>query len=191
MQEKKVFLMMTAVLEKLKIPYMISGSVASILYGEPRLTNDIDVIIALKREDVPLLRSSFPPEKFYVPLEETIFEEIKNKGQFNIIHTPTAIKMDCIILKDTEFDLEQFKHRKRIPFISNKKAFSSSPESIILNKLLFYKQGGSEKHIRDIVGVLKVSGNIINKDYIEKWSKTLKVDDIWNMILKKVLSQNE
>lgn len=185
MEEKKIFLRMITALETLKIPYMVSGSVASILYGEPRLTNDIDVIVALKKTDVSALRNNFPAEEFYVPQEETIFEEIKRKGQFNIIHIPSAIKMDCIILKETEFDLEQFKHRKKIPFISNKKAFTSSPESIILNKLLFYKQGGSEKHIRDIVGILKVSGNIIDKDYIKEWTRTLKVDDIWNMISTK------
>lgn len=129
MEEKKVFLKMITVLENLKIPYMITGSVASILYGKPRLTNDIDIIIALKREAVLKLRKSLPSEEFYVPLEETICEEINRKGQFNIIHIPTAIKMDCIILKDTEFDLEQFKHRKKIPFIDDTEAFTSMPES--------------------------------------------------------------
>lgn len=189
MEEKKVFLKMIVGLEKHKIPYMITGSVASILYGEPRLTNDIDVIVALKKQDVPLLREGFPVEEFYVPPEEAISEEIDRKGQFNIIHIPTAIKMDCIILKDTEFDLEQFKHRKKIPFIGNKKAYTSSPESVILNKILFYKQGGSEKHISDIIGMLKVSIDTIDMDYIKNWAKDLKVDDIWNMILERIKSE--
>lgn len=186
MDQKKIFHRMISTLEKLNIPYMISGSVASMLYGEPRLTNDIDVVIALKAKDVSKLIESFPQDEFYVPMEETIIEEIKRKGQFNIIHIPSALKMDCIILKDTEFDLEQFKHRKKIPFMENIEAFTASPESLILSKILFYKEGGSEKHVRDIIGVLKVSGNIIDKDYIKTWCKELKVDDIWNMILKQI-----
>lgn len=186
MEEKEVFLKMITVLEKLGISYMITGAVASILYGEPRLTNDIDVVVALKIADVPLLRNSFHPEEFYVPLEETIYEEIKRKGQFNIIHIPTALKMDCIILKDTEFELEQFKHRKKIPFISGREAYTSLPESVILSKMVSYKEGKSEKHIRDIAGMLNVSGDIIDKNYIEKWSRELDINDIWEMILERL-----
>lgn len=186
MEGKKVFIKMISVLEALGIPYMISGSVASILYGEPRLTNDIDVVVALERSAVPLLLNSFSPEEFYIPEEETISEEIKKQGQFNIIHIPTALKMDCIILKDTEFDLEQFKRRKKKPFINGRNASISSPESVILNKMIFFKKGKSEKHLRDILGMLKVSGDIIDKEYIKKWSSELGINDIWNMILGKV-----
>lgn len=186
MEEKKVFLKMIKGLEELKIPYMITGAVASILYGKPRLTDDIDVVIALKKTDVPLLRRYFPESEFYVLPDEAIFEEIDRKGQFNIIHIPTAIKMDCIILKDNEFELEQFRRRRKIPFVDDAEASTSSPESIILNKMLFYKEGKSEKHIRDIIGILNVSGSIIDKDYIKKWAYELGIDAIWNMILEKV-----
>lgn len=186
MEEKKVFLKMINVIDELKIPYMITGAVASILYGEPRLTDDIDVVIALKRTDVPLLRKSFPEGEFYVPPDGAIFEEMDRKGQFNIIHVPTAIKMDCIILKDNEFELEQFKRRRKIPFIDGAEASTSSPESVILSKMLFYKEGKSEKHIRDIIGILKVSRNVIDKDYIKRWAHELGIDEIWNMILEKV-----
>lgn len=185
MEEKKVFQKMIDVLEGLKIPYMITGSVASILYGEPRLTNDIDVVIALKRINVRSLIDGFSVEEFYIPHEESILEEIKRKGQFNIIHISTAIKMDCIILKDTEFEIEQFKLRKRVPFVNNREAFMSTPESVILNKMLFYKEGKSEKHIRDIIGMLNISGSIIDKNYIKRWTKELDIDDIWEMILQK------
>lgn len=191
MEEKEVFLKMITVLEKLGVSYMITGAVASILYGEPRLTNDIDVVVALKMAKVPLLRNSFPPEEFYVPLEETIYEEIKRRGQFNIIHVPTAIKMDCIILKDTDFELEQFKRRVRVPFANGKKAFTSSPESVVLSKMLFYKEGKSEKHIRDIIGMLNVSGDIIDRNYIEKWSKELDINDIWKMVLERLKSHDQ
>lgn len=186
MEEKKVFQRMIEVLEGLRIPYMITGSVASILYGEPRFTNDIDVVIALKRTDVKPLVDSFPSDEFYIPHEEAILEEIRRKGQFNIIHIPTAIKMDCIILKDSEFELEQFKRRGRVPFVNGKEVFTSSPESVILSKMLFYKEGKSEKHISDIIGVLNISGNIVNKEYIEKWSKELGIKDIWETILDRI-----
>lgn len=186
MEQKKVFYKMISVLENLKIQYMISGSVASMLYGEPRLTNDIDVVLALKIKDVPKLINSFPQEEFYIPPETTILEEIKRKGQFNIIHVPSAIKMDCIILKDTEFELEQFKHRRKMPFLQDIDAFTASPESVILNKILFYKQGQSEKHINDIIGMLNISGKIIDKSYIQQWCKELNVEDIWAMISKQV-----
>lgn len=191
MEEKEVFLKMITALEKLGIPYMITGGVASILYGEPRLTNDIDVVVALKISDVPLLRNIFPSDEFYVPLEETIYEEIKRRGQFNIIHIPTAIKMDCIILKDSDFELEQFNRRQRIPFSKGYDAFISSPESVILNKMLFYKEGKSEKHIRDIIGMLNISGDVIDRNYIEKWSRELDIDDIWKMVLERLKSYSQ
>lgn len=186
MEEKKVFQKMIKVIEELNIPYMITGSVASILYGEPRFTNDIDIVIALKRTDVKPLIDSFPSSEFYILHEEAILEEIKRKGQFNIIHIPTAVKMDCIILKDTEFDLEQFKRRARVPFVNGSEAFTSSPESVILNKMLFYKEGKSEKHIGDITGILNISGDIVNRDYIKKWSDELGIRDIWEMILERI-----
>lgn len=186
MEEKRVFLKMIKVLEELKIPYMITGAVASILYGEPRLTDDIDVVIALRRTDVPLLRKNFPEDEFYTPTDETIFEEMNRRGQFNIIHVPTAIKMDCIILKDSDFELEQFKRRRRIPFVDTAEASISSPESVILSKMLFYKEGKSEKHITDIIGMLRISGDIINRDYVKRWAQELGISEIWNMILEKV-----
>jgi hypothetical protein len=186
MEEKKIFLKMIVGLEKLNIPYMISGSVASILYGEPRLTNDIDVVVALKTSDIPKLKNTFPSNEFYVLPDSAILEELKRKGQFNIIHIESALKMACIILKDTEFELEQFKQRKKIPFLDNIEAFTTTPESIIINKMLFYKLGHSEKHIRDIIGILRISENIVNKNYIENWSKELQLEDIWNNILKQI-----
>lgn len=191
MEEKTVFLKMIAGLENLNIPYMISGSVASMLYGEPRLTNDIDVVVAIKTNNADKLKNAFPSEEFYVLPEETIIEEIRRKGQFNIIHIPTAIKMDCIILKDTEFELEEFKRRKKIPFIENIEAFTATPESVIINKILSYKLGHSEKHISDIIGILKISGNIVNKKYIQEWCRELKIEDIWNKILKQINSPDK
>ena len=75
-------------LERLGLPYCVTGSVAASVYGEPRLTADIDIVLLLKVDDIAALRSAFPEAGYYVPPDETLRLELglDSRGMFNLIH---------------------------------------------------------------------------------------------------------
>lgn len=170
-------------IETLRIPYFITGSIASIAYGEPRLTNDIDIIIDIKESDVKAFKGLFPETDFYIT-EEDIREAIYNRRQFNILHPSSGLKIDIIIGKHDLFDEGRFKRIRRIEIAENTTANFSSPEDVIIKKMEFYKEGGSEKHLRDITGILKISGDILDTGYINKWVNKLELNDIWESVTK-------
>src|SRR5438309_10097199 len=96
MPEAELSLLFLRPLNKLGIRYIVSGSVASILYGEPRFTNDLDLVVFLRHDDIHRLAEVFPSPVFYFPSAEIIAAEIArpDKGQFNLIHTSTGCKAD-------------------------------------------------------------------------------------------------
>jgi len=100
------------VFERLGIPYLITGSVAAMAFGEPRLTNDIDIVAAIDEKHVRDLVMSFPSDEFYIS-EETVREAIHRQGQFNIIHPESGIKVDVIIKQNTPFDNSRFEPKSR------------------------------------------------------------------------------
>ena len=183
MKQQDFFLKILKILEKLKIPYMISGSVGSMVYGEPRMTNDIDIVLELKDDKIEDFLAFFNEEQFYFPSVEFIKSAIQKKTQFNIIHANSGSKADFIIRKDTEFAQHEFSRKKNVAFTEDFQASTASPEDIIISKIGFYKSGKSEKHISDIVSMLKISDKEINLEYIEDWVEKLNFQEIWTHIL--------
>ena len=172
------------VFEKLSIPYLVTGSVASMAYGEPRLTNDIDVVADIKLSHIPGLVADFPKEEYYID-EEMIQEAIGRVGQFNIIHPASGLKVDVIIKRDTPFDQSRFERSgKRYP--GPYPADFASPEDLIIKKMEYYKLGGSEKHLRDIAGILKISRESIDRAYISHWADELDLNEIWDIVKRRV-----
>ena len=177
------------VLERLRIRYLVTGSVASMAYGEPRFTNDIDVIAAVTEQHVAPLLSAFPPEEFYVS-EEGIREALVYQTQFNIIHPASGLKVDVIIRKDVPFDESRFKRGRRIYPAKSYSAEFASPEDVIIKKMEYYRQGGSEKHLRDITGILKVSAEEIDQAYIMEWAERLDLGSIWTAIQQRLTDES-
>lgn len=173
------------VFECLHISYLVTGSVAAMAYGESRLTNDIDIVADVKEQHIPDLLNAFPIQEFYIS-EEMISNAIRCKGQFNIIHPKSGLKVDVIVKKNTPFDESRFKRIHRIYPAETYQANFSSPEDVIIKKMDFYQQGSSEKHLRDITGILKISGDAVDKAYIAKWAKSLGLTEIWNAILRRL-----
>lgn len=173
------------VLEHLEIPYLVTGSVASMAYGEPRLTNDIDIVAEIEERHIAGLLSSFPAEEFYIS-EEMIREAIRHHGQFNIIHPVSGLKVDIIIKQDTPFDKCRFGRGRRIYPAELYQANFAAPEDVIIKKMDFYREGGSEKHLRDITGILKISGPDIDRNYISEWTRRLGLTEIWDAVLKRI-----
>jgi len=176
---------MVEALEESGIPYLVTGSVAAMAYGEPRLTNDIDIVAAIEERHVPGLLAAFPAEEFYVS-EEMIREAIRRRLQFHIIHPSSGLKVDIIIRKDTPFDISRFSRIRRISPAESYSASFAAPEDIIVMKMRYYLDGGSEKHLRDITGILKVSRGEVDLNYIADWSRRLGLTEVWQMILKRM-----
>ena len=173
------------VFERNQIEYFVTGAMASVAYGEPRLTNDIDIVAAISEEHIPGLLGAFPPDEFYAS-EEVIKDAIRNQGQFKIIHPSSGLKLDVIIRKDTEFDRSRFSRIRRIQPAESYQANFASPEDVIIKKMEYYKEGGSEKHLRDITGILKVGGDEIDRAYIDRWVQRLNLIEIWDAVRRRL-----
>ncbi|OGW08179.1 MAG: hypothetical protein A2W75_03795 [Nitrospinae bacterium RIFCSPLOWO2_12_39_15] len=185
MEQSELIKLIIQSLESLNIPYMITGSHASAYYGEPRFTRDVDIVADLKIEQIDNFANFFPPDEFYCD-KDMIKKAIKGRRQFNIIHSISGLKIDIILTKTTPFSKTEFSRRKKGLLFPDKEASFASPEDVIVKKMDFYKEGGSEKHLRDITGILKISGDIIDMDYISQWADRLNLREIWDAILKKV-----
>ena len=172
-------------LDEMQIPYCLVGSVASGALGEPRMTRDIDVVVSLMPEDSLAMTRAFPSPEYYVS-PEAIGEAIRTGGQFNVIHSESGIKIDFMIARKDAWGRMQLVRRRRVNIFPDLEGYVAAPEDIILSKMLYYRQGGSEKHLRDITGILKVSGPDVDHDYVNQWAETLEVTDIWQAILQRL-----
>ena len=168
-------------LEKCGIPYFITGAVAGIAYGEPRLTNDIDIVADIQEHHVTILKKCFPESEYYFDPDSAL-KAIRRKSQFNIIHPSSGFKIDMMIPTKHPFDQSRFARVRRLKSDPSNEANFASPEDVILKKMEFYREGRSEKHIRDILGILKVSGDWIDFDYLARWAHDLGLDDIWTAV---------
>lgn len=128
---------------------------ASASYGEPCLTIDMDVVMMLRLEDVAKLNAAFPEPDYYFPFEAAC-DAVKTRFQFNILHLPSGLKIDVLIATGSEFDRQRFSRSRLYQLGHDFSSILASPEDVVIKKLEYFKLGGSEKHLRDIVGILKV-----------------------------------
>ena len=163
-------------LEGAGIAYMLTGSMAMNYYAQPRMTRDIDIVVALRREDrdrvVELFRSDY-----YVSREE-VERSIAQPSMFNLIHNETVIKVDCIVRKQTEYRLAEFDRRHRVK-IRDFETWVVSKEDLILSKLVWAKDSHSEFQLRDVKNLV-TSG--CDKSYIAGWAAKLDVAGLWKEV---------
>lgn len=168
-------------LERHGIRYAITGSHASNAFGETRFTNDIDVVIELfSQELLDELLKEFPQGAFYVS-DIGARHAVAHGGQFNIIHEDSSQKVDLIIPQRAGWP-DQLARRTKISTAGAKEIWFVSPEDLILKKMDFYREGGSDKHLRDIASTLKISAGKIDLQYISQWAEKLGLADIWKQI---------
>lgn len=173
------------VLEQQQIPYAVVGSLASGTWGEPRMTRDIDIVIQLPMEKVEKLCSAFPKDDFYVS-QAAATEAVQRSGQFNVIHPTSGNKVDFMIAAASGWASAQLARRKRVEFGAGTAGYVAAPEDVVLGKLLYYRDGGSEKHLRDITGILATAQDTVDREYISRFAETLGVADIWQSVLERV-----
>ena len=147
---------------------MITGAVASIIYGEPRLTNDIDLVVDMNADDVDAFTDEFPLDDFYCPPPEVIRLEIARplRGHFNLIHHATGFKADIYASGKDDLHHWGLKNRRAVD-VEGEKFWLAPIEYVILRKLEYYREGESEKHLRDISGILNYSSDKIDFDMLE------------------------
>lgn len=167
-------------LDKLNVPYLVGGSLASALYGEPRATIDADLVADLKSEHAaPLVRAL--SGEFYIA-QEAVLDAIRAQRSFNAIHLATSFKVDIFVRKQRAFDDAQFARRTRqvVATDPERTAYIATAEDTILAKLEWYKIGGSvsERQWRDILGMLKTQSSALDQTYLRRMASQLQVTDL-------------
>ena len=184
MSQQELLKNVVGLLESNGIDYMITGSVASSLQGEPRLSHDIDLIVAIRDLEVPVLMNVFSSAGYYLD-EEAVREAIVRKSMFNLIEAQGGDKIDFWILTTDPFDQSRF-GRKRTEEIFGIKVKVSSPEDTILAKLHWaVKSGGSMKQFTDALRVFEVQYKDLDFSYLDRWVDSLGISSLWHDLKKK------
>lgn len=185
MPEHNLYRIFLSRLEKYNMPYIVTGAVASVIYGEPRLTNDIDLVVELKDKDAQKIIDAFPSEEFYCPPIEVIKLEARRqyRGHFNLIHHRSGFKADIYIKGQDDLHQWAFSNKKSFE-INDEIIWLAPPEYVILRKLEYFREGQSEKHLNDIKNILEVSGEQIDKKQLEKEIHARGLDKEWKSIDK-------
>jgi hypothetical protein len=173
------------VLDELQVPYMIVGSWASSAYGEPRLTQDIDIVVDLKLERVNSLCEAFPAPEYYVS-REAAAEAVRLKRPFNVLHPGSGVKIDFVVARKDPWGQSQMLRRQEVQVLPGQKGYLACPEDVIIGKMRYYRQGGSEKHLRDIAGILKIMGEDVDRGYIAQWAEELNLTEVWETVLRRL-----
>lgn len=168
-------------MESIQVEYMVTGSVASILYGRPRLTQDMDVVVVFPASKIAEFSGSFDVNDYYCPPNEAIQEAILlgDRGHMNIIDQKTGFKIDVYPAGRDQLNQWGLENKKRVELVANEPVWVAPPEYVILKKLVYYKEGGSQKHLEDIRGMLEVSAEQINIPFIDTWVAKLTLKQDW------------
>jgi hypothetical protein len=174
--------LITGKLEGEGIPYCIVGGLAAIAYGRPRLTLDADLVLALRPVHIAGIVRAFPTEDFYLPPEEVLLAEIQreSRGHFNIIHQHSALRADCYLPGTSKLAQWELSHRRKLagPFGD---AWFAPPESVILHKLIFFREGKSQKHLEDIAAILDAD-SVPDQTLLLQWINDLRLQNEWELV---------
>jgi len=184
LEQNRAFGGVIDIFEATGIEYMIWGGVAAIMYGEPRFTRDMDVVVHLSHSQVGTLARLLEKDGYYVSIE-AIRDALDRHSYFNAIHLETGIKVDfCIAGRDPIF-IWAFEHRQVKQFDEFRQAAYMPPESVVLTKLQAYQDSGSTRHLEDIEGILRVSGSGLDLAYVDRQAARIGVFGTWRELLDR------
>lgn len=177
-----ILIQVAKILDDLKVPYIVTGGIAVLIWGRPRFTADIDIVIEMKESKVDTLEKALLSlgEYGYIS-REAIMEALKNKGEFNFIDGYTGLKVDFWVAKEGELSTLEFK-RKKVKSLLGKKINFISPEDLILRKLLWYKESQSSRHLEDAQSISRISNEILDKKYLKKMAIKSDIIEELNLI---------
>jgi hypothetical protein len=159
---------------------MVTGGLAAIIYGEPRLTNDVDIVLQLLPGDASRLAAAFPPSEYYVPPVETIREEASRPihGHFNILDIESSLRADVYCLGTDPLGAWAMARRNAVP-IGGESLWVAPIEYVILMKLRYYRESGSDRHLRDVAAMRRISGDLIDQSALDAWIARLGLEPEW------------
>jgi hypothetical protein len=183
MPEPELFLLFVRPLNRGGFRYIVTGSIAAIFYGEPRLTHDVDFVMFLNDQHVQKLAEVFPSSDLYVPPVEIIAAEVARPqaGSFNLIHMDTGFKADIYPTGQDELNAWAFRRKHSVQF-QGETVVLAPPEYVIIRKLEYYREGGSEKHLRDIRSMLAISGDQMDHPELNGWIQRRGLEDQWKKV---------
>lgn len=162
------------------VPFMLTGSLAAAFYGQPRATQDIDLVIEVGPEQLQRLVEQLAGAGFYVSADAA-GEALRHGGQFNAIDPEIGWKADLIIRKARDFSRSEFERRKSTELLGVEVALTSL-EDLIIAKLEWSELGDSELQRRDIREILGGSPEPLDRSYLEDWIKRLGLEDAWRKV---------
>lgn len=185
MEQLETFLIFTERLERARLRYMVTGSIAAMVYGYPRFTADLDLVVELSPLDIDAVLKAFPLEEFYCPPREVLLIESKRRqrGHFNIIHHETGYKADIYVYGEDPLHKWGLAKASLVQLAEYKAIRVAPPEYVIVRKLEYFKEGGSEKHVQDIKGMLEVSSEKIDLELIKQLVAERQLQIEWEQIL--------
>ncbi len=182
MPERDLFELFVAPLSLGGFRYLVSGSVAAMLYGEPRITHDVDLLLFLPSDRIREFADLFPVSEFYVPpIEVMVAESQRDRGQFNVIHSASGLKADVYTVRADELHLWAFRNLRTYAVEGNEVRIAP-PEYVIVRKLEYFREGGSEKHLRDIRSILQTSEELIDRSMLNDWIANKGVEEQWQIV---------
>ncbi|MDP2207475.1 MAG: hypothetical protein Q8K98_01705 [Bacteroidota bacterium] len=185
MQEHNLFQKFIRPLNELGIKYIVTGAAASIIYGEPRLTNDIDIVIEMENKDVNRFIENFPSSEYYVPPKEIILIEKgrAERGHINLIDQATGFKADIYFVGYNKLSKWALDNYKNYAF-SGTTIRLAPPEYVIAMKLEYYREGGHQKHINDVEAILSNSATIIDFEILNNFIADYALEKEWKVVRK-------
>lgn len=167
-------------LDRAGIGHMLAGSFASTYHGDPRTTNDIDLVIDPERSALDRLVRQLDPAAYYVSAEAAD-EAWRCRGQFNVVLLETGWKVDLILRKDRPFSYEEFARREPA-VIAGTRVFVATAEDTIVAKLDWARAGEPERQLRDVVGILQMRPDDLDLEYLERWVRELGLVNLWERV---------
>jgi len=183
MSVPSVFQKLTSALDRSGIAYMLTGSFAGAYYSAPRATQDIDVVISATPAQLRAFTERLPRNEYYVDVDAAL-EAHKRQSLFNVLDLATGWKIDLIIRKSRAFSQEEF-HRRKMIHLQGIPLFVASAEDIIVSKLEWAKLGQSQRQIEDVAAILRTGGDSLDRAYLEKWIRELRLTGEWNDARRK------
>jgi hypothetical protein len=158
------------------LPFMLTGSMAMSFYAVPRMTRDIDLVLALGPGDADRIVDLFESDYYLAP--EAIDEAMRYASSFNLIHRHAIVKVDCIPRRADAYHLLEFERRQRIE-LGGFTTWITTREDLILAKLWWARESRSELQLRDVRNLLT---DDLDETYVRQWAAVLGIGDLWTEV---------
>lgn len=175
LDQLSVLKLVSSRLDAAGIGYMVTGSIAAGHYGQPRMTRDIDVVVDLRERNMARFCEVLGSD--FMANADGIQSAIARQSMFNVIHEDAVIKVDFVVRKDDAYRIEEFGRRRQVR-VDDHQLWMVAPEDLVLSKLLWAKDTGSELQLRDVRSIIRLQQEALDWPYLERWARALGVANL-------------